>query len=159
VQTLAHTNQGSSEENVRRNNNLFGHDQEIPPEENFPPNRTVRGRSETCDSESSVQGPRPVRRNNPIEPEVHDQPQQGVGMEHTLKMFHDVIARSLQQPQEKESGGPSRRFLFTGKCFNYGKTGHKSSECFGKKPGSFQSNSYNPTCYTCGKKGHISTQC
>ncbi|KAF2544794.1 hypothetical protein F2Q70_00020874 [Brassica cretica] len=95
----AHTNQGSSEENVRRNNNLFGHDQEIPPEENFPPNRTVRGRPETGDSESSVQGPRPVRRNNPIEPEVHDPPQQGVGMEHTLKMLHDVIARSLQQPQ------------------------------------------------------------
>ncbi|KAF3495784.1 hypothetical protein DY000_02053926 [Brassica cretica] len=90
---------GSSEENVRRNNNLFRHDQEIPPEENFPPNRTVRGRPETGDSESSVQGPRPVRRNNPIEPEVHDQPQEGVGMEHTLKMLHDVIARSLQQPQ------------------------------------------------------------
>jgi len=34
VQTLAHTNQASSEENVGRNNNLFGHDQEIPPEEN-----------------------------------------------------------------------------------------------------------------------------
>ncbi|KAG2294014.1 hypothetical protein Bca52824_040683 [Brassica carinata] len=99
VQTLAHTNQGSSEENVRRNNNLFGNDQEIPPEENFPPNRTVRGRPETCDSESSVQGPRPVRGNNLIEPEVHDPPQQGVGMEHTLKMLHDVIARSLQQPQ------------------------------------------------------------
>ncbi|KAF3564887.1 hypothetical protein DY000_02012504 [Brassica cretica] len=99
VQTLVHTNQGSSEENVGRNNNLFGHDQEIPPKENFPPNRTVRGRPETGDSESSVQGPRPVRRNNPIEPEVHDQPQQGVGMEHTLKMLHDVIARSLQQPQ------------------------------------------------------------
>ncbi|KAF3609370.1 hypothetical protein DY000_02049394 [Brassica cretica] len=48
VQTMAHTNQGSSEENVRRNNNLFGHDQEIPPEENFPPNRTVRGRPETA---------------------------------------------------------------------------------------------------------------
>ncbi|XP_048623772.1 uncharacterized protein LOC106428962 [Brassica napus] len=61
--------------------------------------------------------------------------------------------------KEKESGGPSRRSLFTGKCFNCGKTGHKSSECFGKKHGSFQSNSYNPTCYTCGKKGHISTQC
>ncbi|KAH0866868.1 LOW QUALITY PROTEIN: hypothetical protein HID58_073890, partial [Brassica napus] len=60
---------------------------------------------------------------------------------------------------EKESGGPSRRSPFTGKCFNYGKIGHKSSECFGKKPGSFQSNSYNPTCYTCGKKGHISIQC
>ncbi|KAF2571038.1 hypothetical protein F2Q70_00001391 [Brassica cretica] len=99
VQTLAHTNQGSSEENARRNNNLFGHDQEIPPEENFQPNRTVRRRPETDDSESSVQGPRPIRRNNPIEQEVHDQPQQGVGMEHTLKMLHDVIARSLQQPQ------------------------------------------------------------
>ena len=37
------------------------------------------------DSESSVQGPRPIRQNNPIEPEVHDQPQQGVGMEHILK--------------------------------------------------------------------------
>ncbi|KAF3502475.1 hypothetical protein F2Q69_00040868 [Brassica cretica] len=57
------------------------------------------GRPETDDSESSVQGPRPIRRKNPIEPEVHDQPQQGVGMEHTLKMLHDVIARSLQQPQ------------------------------------------------------------
>ncbi|KAG2251435.1 hypothetical protein Bca52824_081571 [Brassica carinata] len=99
VQTLAHTNQGSSEENTRRNNNLFGHDQEIPPEENFPPNCTVRERPETDDSESSVQGPRPIRRNNPIEPEVHDPPQQGVGMDHTLKMLHDVIARSLQQPQ------------------------------------------------------------
>ncbi|KAF3502474.1 hypothetical protein F2Q69_00040869 [Brassica cretica] len=302
VQTLAHTNQGSSEENARRNNNLFGHDQEIPPEENFPPNRTVRGRPETDDSESSVQGPRPIRRNNPIEPEVHDQPKQGVGMEHTLNMLHDVIVRSLQQPQmqplpvmppqptvatpmdrqvghlvttwaafkeeferkfftpeskrrlqrqfanlvqgdktvreyeskfmrlrrhvlrgqddeetmisnfmfglkpelenrlevgnyesltelvektmnveirleaekaaskkskqhqegkydgnqrsfkgkdkERESGGPSPRSLFTGKCFNCGKIGHKSSECFEKKPGSFQSNSYNLTCYT-----------
>ncbi|KAH0866904.1 hypothetical protein HID58_073926, partial [Brassica napus] len=128
-------------------------------------------RQETDDSESSVQGPRPIRRNNPIEKEFHDQPQQGIGMEHTLKMLHDVIARSLQQPQvqpqplvppqnkEKESGGPSRRSLFTGKCFSCGKIGHKSSECFGKKPGSFQSNSYNPTCYTCGKKGQISTQC
>ncbi|KAF3484801.1 hypothetical protein F2Q69_00052249 [Brassica cretica] len=55
-------------------------------------------RPETDDNESSVQGPRPIRRNNPIEPEVHDQPQQGVGMNHTLKMLHDVIARSLQQP-------------------------------------------------------------
>ncbi|KAF2536051.1 hypothetical protein F2Q68_00019551 [Brassica cretica] len=99
VQTLAHTNQGFSEENVGRNNNLFGHDPEIPPEENFLPNRTVRERPETSDSESSVQGPRPIRRNNPIEPKVHDQPQQGVGMEHTLKMIHDVIVRSLQQPQ------------------------------------------------------------
>ncbi|KAF3593999.1 hypothetical protein DY000_02021939 [Brassica cretica] len=99
VQTLAHTNQGSSEENVGRNNNLFGHDQEIPPEKNFPPNRTVRRRPETNDSESSVQGPRPIRQNNPMEPEVHDQPQQGEGMEHTLKMLHDVIVRSLQQPQ------------------------------------------------------------
>ncbi|XP_048617045.1 uncharacterized protein LOC111210306 [Brassica napus] len=61
--------------------------------------------------------------------------------------------------KEKESGGPSRRSLFTGKCFNCGKIGHKSSECYGKKPGSFQSNSYNPTCFTCGKKRHISTQC
>ena len=99
VQTLAHTNQGFSEENVGRNDNMFGHDQEIPPEEYFPPNRTVRIRPETDDSESSVQGPRPIRRNNPIEPEVHDQPQQGVGMEHTLKMLHDMLARSLQQPQ------------------------------------------------------------
>ncbi|KAH0903196.1 hypothetical protein HID58_042699 [Brassica napus] len=56
------------------------------------------GRPETGDSESIVQGPRPVRRNNPIEPEVHDKPQQGVGMEHTLKMLLDVIVRSLQQP-------------------------------------------------------------
>ncbi|KAF3546289.1 hypothetical protein DY000_02008260 [Brassica cretica] len=101
VKTLAHTNQGSSEENVGRNNNLFGQDPEIPPEENFPPNRTIRERPETDDSESSVQGPRPIRRNNPIEPEVHNQPQQGEGMEHTLKMLHDVIARSLQQPQEQ----------------------------------------------------------
>ena len=61
--------------------------------------------------------------------------------------------------KEKELGGSSRRSLFTGKCFNCGKIGHKSSECYGMKPGSFQSNSYNPTCYTCGKKGHISTQC
>ncbi|KAH0854445.1 hypothetical protein HID58_069238, partial [Brassica napus] len=74
----------------------------IPPEENFQPNRTVRGRPEIDDSESSVQGPRPIRRNNPIEPEVHDQPQQGVGMEHTLKMLHHVIVRSLQQPQNRE---------------------------------------------------------
>ncbi|KAH0879400.1 hypothetical protein HID58_066794, partial [Brassica napus] len=99
VQTLAHTNQGSSEEKRKKKHNLFGHDQEIPPEENFQPNRTVRGRPEIDDSESSVQGPRPIRRNNPIEPEVHDQPQQGVGMEHTLKMLHHVIVRSLQQPQ------------------------------------------------------------
>ncbi|KAG5378314.1 hypothetical protein IGI04_026156 [Brassica rapa subsp. trilocularis] len=90
---------GSSEENVGRNDNLFGYDQDIPPEKNFPTNRTIRERPETGDSESSVQGPRPIRRNNPIEPEVHDQPQQGVGMEHTLKMLHDVIARSLQQLQ------------------------------------------------------------
>ncbi|KAH0914189.1 hypothetical protein HID58_028635, partial [Brassica napus] len=162
VQTLEHTNQEFSEDNIVGNDNLFGHDQSRPQEEHFPPNRN--------DSESSVQGPRPIRRSNPIEQEVHDQPQQGIGMEHTLKMLHDVIARSLQQPQvqpqplvppqptEKESGGPTRRSLFTGKCFNCGKIGHKSSECFGKKPGSFQSNSYNPTCYTCGKKRHISTQ-
>ncbi|KAH0853912.1 hypothetical protein HID58_092783, partial [Brassica napus] len=159
VQTLAHTNQEFSEDNIVGNDNLFGHDQSRPQEEHFPPNRSVRERPETDDSESSVQGPRPIRRSNPIEQEVHDQPQQGIGMEHTLKMLHDVIARSLQQPQERESGGPSRRSLFTGKCFNCGKIGQKSSECFGKKPGSFQSNSYNPTCYTCGKKGHISTQC
>ncbi|KAF3579342.1 hypothetical protein DY000_02033843 [Brassica cretica] len=99
VQTLVHTNQGSSEENVERNNNLFGHDQEIPLEENFLPNRTVRKRPETNDSESSVQGPRSIRRDNPIEPEAPNQPQQGLGVEHTLKMLHDVIARSLQQPQ------------------------------------------------------------
>ncbi|KAH0854476.1 hypothetical protein HID58_069211, partial [Brassica napus] len=124
VQTLAHTNQGSSEENARRNNNLFGHDQEIPPEENFQPNRTVRGRPEIDDSESSVQGPRPIRRNNPIEPEVHDQPQQGVGMEHTLKMLHHVIVRSLQQPQNRESQVDD---LFSQeRCFNCGKIGHKS---------------------------------
>ncbi|KAF3599465.1 hypothetical protein F2Q69_00035507 [Brassica cretica] len=35
----------------------------------------------------------------------------------------------------------------------------EGNECFGKKHGSFQSNSYNPTSFTCGKKGHISTQC
>ncbi|KAF3579347.1 hypothetical protein DY000_02033844 [Brassica cretica] len=99
VQRLVHTNQGSSEENVGRNNNLFGHDQEIPLEENFLPNRTVRKRPETNDSESSVQGPRSIRRDNPIEPEAPNQPQQGLGVEHTLKMLHDVIARSLQQPQ------------------------------------------------------------
>ncbi|KAF3609364.1 hypothetical protein DY000_02049392 [Brassica cretica] len=98
VQTLVHINQGFSEENVGRNNNLFGHNQEIPPEENFPPNRTGRGRPETDDSESSVQVPRPIRWNNPIEPEVHDQPQQGEGMEHTLNMLHDMIARSLLDP-------------------------------------------------------------
>uniref|UniRef100_A0A0D2ZQB0 Retrotransposon gag domain-containing protein n=1 Tax=Brassica oleracea var. oleracea TaxID=109376 RepID=A0A0D2ZQB0_BRAOL len=330
VQTLAHTNQGSSEENVGRNNNLFGHDQEIPPEENFPTNRTVRRRPETDDSESSVQGPRPIRRNNPIEHEVHDQPQQGEGMDHSLKMLHDVIARSLQQPQVQPQplvppqpsvstpmlplitamknmktphfeGGTDpfqadqwfrtmeknfetlmcseeskkkmevcyldkdaaewwesrdrqvrhlvttwaafkneferkyftpeskirlqcqfanlvqgaktvreyesefmrpRRHVLRGQDddetmisnFMYGlkpvlenrlavgnyvsltelvekvvnveirleaekAASHKSSECFGKKPGSFQSNSYNPTCFTCGKKGKISTQC
>ncbi|KAH0867090.1 hypothetical protein HID58_074112, partial [Brassica napus] len=109
VQTLAHTNQGSSEENVGRNKNLFGHDQEIPPEENFPLNRTVRKRPETDDSKSSIR-----KRNR--EGQVDD------------LCSHENI-------------------------------GHKSSECFGKKHGSFQSNSYNPTCYTCGKKGHISTQC
>ncbi|KAF3607811.1 hypothetical protein DY000_02050297 [Brassica cretica] len=341
LQTLAHSK--FSEDNIVGNDNLFGHDQSRPQEEHFPPNLSVRERPETNDSESSVQGPRPIRRNNPIEQEVHDQPQQGLGMEHTLKMLHDVIARSLQQPQvqpqplvppqptvatsmlpfitamknmktphfegetdpfeadqwlrtmeknfetltcyeefkkkmavyylekgaaewlqrqfanlvqgdktvseyesefmrlrrhvlrgkddeetmisnfmfglkpelenrlavgnyesltelvekavnveigleaekaankkskqhqegkyggnqrsfkgkdkEKESGRPSRRSLFTGKCFNRGKIGHKLSECYGKKPGSFQSNSYNPTCFTCGKKGHISTQC
>ncbi|KAF2583952.1 hypothetical protein F2Q70_00035688 [Brassica cretica] len=58
VQTLTHTNQGSSEENVGRINNMFGHDQEIPPEENIPPYRTVRGRPETDECESTVQGPR-----------------------------------------------------------------------------------------------------
>ncbi|KAH0903230.1 hypothetical protein HID58_042733 [Brassica napus] len=62
VQTVAHTNQGSSEENVGRNNNLFGHDQEIPPEENFSPNRTVRERPETDDSESSEKESRGSRR-------------------------------------------------------------------------------------------------
>lgn len=377
VQTLAHPNQDFSEDNMVENENLFGHDQSRPQEEQLPPNRTARERPERDDSESSVRGPRPIRRENPIEPRSHNQPQQEVGMEHTLKMLHDVIARSLQQPQvqpqpiippqptvatpmlplitamknmktphfeggpdpfeadqwlrtmeknfetltcsedskkkmavyyldkdaaewwesrdrqvghlvttwaafkreferkyftpeskrrlqrqfanlvqgdktvreyesefmrlrryvlrgqddeemmisnflfglkpelenrlavgnyenltelvekavnveigleaekaaskkskqhqegkhggnqgpfkgkerERGSGGPSRRSLFTGKCFNCGKVGHKSSECFGKKPGSFQSNSYNPTCYTCGKKGHISTQC
>ncbi|KAF3600075.1 hypothetical protein F2Q69_00035780 [Brassica cretica] len=91
--------EGGQDWMLGRNNNLFGHNQEIPPEENFPPNRTVRGRPETDDSESSVQVPRPIRWNNPIEPEVHEQPQQGEGMEHTLKMLHDMIARSLQQPQ------------------------------------------------------------
>ncbi|KAF3511166.1 hypothetical protein F2Q69_00006290 [Brassica cretica] len=60
---------------------------------------SARGTVGAGDSESSVQGPRPVRRNNPNEPEIHDPPQQGVGMEHTLKMLHDVIARSLQQSQ------------------------------------------------------------
>ncbi|KAF3594000.1 hypothetical protein DY000_02021938 [Brassica cretica] len=58
----------------------------------------------------------------------------------------------MGKDKEKELGGPSRRSLFTEKCFNCGKIGHKSSESFGKKPGSFQSNSYNPTCNTCGKK-------
>ncbi|XP_013583299.1 PREDICTED: uncharacterized protein LOC106292241 [Brassica oleracea var. oleracea] len=99
VQTLAHTNQEFSEDNIMGNDNLFGHDQLRPQEEHFPLNRSVRERPETDDSESSVQGPRPIRRNNPIEQEVHDQPQQGLGMEHPLKMLHDVIARSLQQPQ------------------------------------------------------------
>ncbi|KAG2286808.1 hypothetical protein Bca52824_046412 [Brassica carinata] len=61
-----YTNQGSSE-SVGRNNNLFGHDQEIPLE-NLLPNRLVRKRPETNDSESSVQGPRSMRRDNPIEP-------------------------------------------------------------------------------------------
>ncbi|KAF2556760.1 hypothetical protein F2Q68_00017504 [Brassica cretica] len=98
VQTLAHTNQEFSEDNMVGNDNLFGHDQSRPQEEHFPLNRSVRERPEKDDSESSVQGPRPIRRNNPIEQEVHDQPQQGLGMEHTLKMLHDVIARSLQQP-------------------------------------------------------------
>ena len=78
VQTLAHTNQEFSEDNIVGNNNLFGHDQSRPQEEHFPPNRSVRERSETDDSESSVQGPRSIRRNNPIEQEVHDQPQQGI---------------------------------------------------------------------------------
>ncbi|KAH0936321.1 hypothetical protein HID58_013438, partial [Brassica napus] len=96
---LAHTNQEFSEDNIVGNDNLFGHDQSRPQEEHFPPNRSVRERPETDDSESSVQGPRPIRWSNPIEQEVHDQPQQGIGMEHTLKMLHDVIARSLQQPQ------------------------------------------------------------
>ncbi|KAH0893564.1 hypothetical protein HID58_055993, partial [Brassica napus] len=77
----------------------------IPREENFPPYRTVRGRQDIGDSDSSGQGPRPGRRNNPIKPEVHDQPQQGVGMEHTLKMLHDVIVRSLQQPQKRNREG------------------------------------------------------
>ncbi|KAH0880579.1 hypothetical protein HID58_067973, partial [Brassica napus] len=172
VQTLAHTK--FSEDNIVGNDNLFGHDQSKPQEEHFPPNLSVRERPETNDSESSVQGPRPIRRNNPIEQEVHDQPQQGLGMEHTLEMLHDVIARSLQQPQvqpqplvppqptivnveigleaekaentkskqhqegkyggnqrsfkgkdkENESGRPSRRSLFIGKCFNCGKIGH-----------------------------------
>ncbi|KAF2593935.1 hypothetical protein F2Q70_00042397 [Brassica cretica] len=179
VQTLAYTNQGSSEENLGRNNNLFGHDQDLLPEENFPPNRIVRGRPETDDSESSVQGPRPIRRNNSIEPEVHDQPQQGVGMDHTLKMLHDVIARSLQQPQVQPLAVMPPQPTLENKLVvgNYESlielvekavsveigleaektASHKSSECFGKKPGSFQSKSYNPTCYTCGKKGHIST--
>ncbi|KAF2593933.1 hypothetical protein F2Q70_00042395 [Brassica cretica] len=40
--------------------------------------------------------------------------------------------------KERESGGPSPRSMFTGKCFNCGKISHKSSECFEKKPGSFQ---------------------
>ncbi|KAJ4904460.1 Uncharacterized protein Rs2_18411 [Raphanus sativus] len=99
VQTLAHPNQDFSEDNMVENENLFGHDQSRPQEEQLPPNRTARERPETDDSESSVRGPRPIRRENPIEPRSHNQPQQEVGMEHTLKMLHDVIARSLQQPQ------------------------------------------------------------
>ncbi|KAH0938230.1 hypothetical protein HID58_005691, partial [Brassica napus] len=88
-----------SKDNIVGNDNLFGHDQSKPQEEHFPPNRSVRERPKADDSETSVQGPRPIRRNNPIEQEFHGQPQQGIGMEHTLKMLHDVIARSLQQPQ------------------------------------------------------------
>ncbi|KAF2556007.1 hypothetical protein F2Q68_00014326 [Brassica cretica] len=57
------------------------------------------GKVQTLAHTNQGSRPRPVRWNNPIEPEVHDQPQQGVGMEHTLKMLNDVIARSLQQPQ------------------------------------------------------------
>ncbi|XP_048618520.1 uncharacterized protein LOC106412512 [Brassica napus] len=57
--------------------------------------------------------------------------------------------------KEKESGGPSRHSLFTGKCFNCGKIGHKSSECFGKKPGSFQSNSYNPMLHVWKERTHL----
>ncbi|XP_048624125.1 uncharacterized protein LOC125592769 [Brassica napus] len=180
VQTLAHTSQGSSEENVGRNNNLFGHDKEIPPEENFLSNRTVRRRPETDDNESSAQGPRPIRRNNSMEQEVHDQPQQREGMEHTLKMLHDVIARlavgnyeSLTELVEKgvnveigleaeKAASKKSKQHQEGKLVetkDHLRIGHKSSECFGKKPGSFQSNSYNHTCFTCGKKGHISTQC
>ncbi|XP_048608118.1 uncharacterized protein LOC125584160 [Brassica napus] len=59
-----------------------------------------------------------------------------------------AASKKSKQHQEGKSGGNQRSFK-----------GHKSSECFGKKPGSFQSNSYNPTCFTCGKKMHISTQC
>ncbi|KAG5388668.1 hypothetical protein IGI04_030209, partial [Brassica rapa subsp. trilocularis] len=50
VQTLAHTNQEFSEDNIVGNNNLFGHDQSRPQEEHFPPNRSVRERSETDDN-------------------------------------------------------------------------------------------------------------
>ncbi|KAF3534075.1 hypothetical protein DY000_02039646 [Brassica cretica] len=41
---------------------MFGHDQEIPPEENIPPYRTARGRPETDECKSTVQGPRPSGR-------------------------------------------------------------------------------------------------
>ncbi|KAF3559155.1 hypothetical protein F2Q69_00013094 [Brassica cretica] len=68
-------------------------------EEHLPPNRSVRERPETNDSESSVQGLRSIRRDNPIDPETHNQPPQGVRIEHTLKMLHDVIVKSLPQPQ------------------------------------------------------------
>ncbi|KAF3605300.1 hypothetical protein DY000_02050298 [Brassica cretica] len=74
VQTLAHTNQEFSEDNMVGNDNLFGHDQSRLQEEHFPLNRSVRERPEKDDSESSVQGPRPIRRNNPIEQEVQPQP-------------------------------------------------------------------------------------
>ncbi|KAH0938234.1 hypothetical protein HID58_005695, partial [Brassica napus] len=120
VQTLAHTNQEFSKDNIVGNDNLFGHDQSKPQEEHFPPNRSVRERPKADDSETSVQGPRPIRRNNPIEQEFHGQPQQGIGMEHTLKMLHDVIARSLQQPQSN-SYNPT--------CFTCGKKMHISTQC------------------------------
>ncbi|KAG2312169.1 hypothetical protein Bca52824_023726 [Brassica carinata] len=99
VQALAHTNQDFSEDNMVGNDNLFGHDQSRPQEEHFPPNHTVRERQETDDSESSVQGPIPIRREYPIEPRSHNQQQQREGIKQTLKMLHDMIARSLQQPQ------------------------------------------------------------